>query len=181
MYNETKSGGIPFSIFLIFILVIIVLSRFVGAFASFGSLNSDAVNGREYDGRIEYSTSRRVPKMSYILPSGFVDLGSRNGIAASYENLNSEGFMIQCRVFLGFVDNYVGAEDLAIGKANYHDTTYELVSINNIDWYRVNYKRFFHNDIYLTTYNNRILMYQFDGTESCMPYSDEIIKSIAFK
>lgn len=69
-------------------------------------------------------------------------------------------------------------KDLAKGMANYHDTDYKLVNINNINWYNLKYESTLFHDIYLTTYKDDILMYDYQGTETCMPYSNQIINSI---
>lgn len=123
-------------------------------------------------------TSTRLNNISYTLPSVFKDHSTKVNINGEYQSKNENGFTITCDVNVQLIGNYEGTEDLAKGMANYHDTDYKLVNINNINWYNLKYESTLFHDIYLTTYKDDILMYDYQGTETCMPYSNQIINSI---
>lgn len=159
-------------VFIIFIVLIVVMMRYLNF------SNVKKVNGQNYNGYIVYDTSKKLNGISYTLPNNFIDSSSKTAISAKYEAYDDKGFSILCKLNVAVVANYKGTEDLAKGMAKYNKTSYNLVTINNIDWYNLNYVSTLNYNIYLTTYKKKILMYEYSGTDSCLKFNNEIINSI---
>lgn len=166
-----------------FILIVVIIGIAVFLFTNRNRLFGDG-NGEEYNGEILYDTFD-TRKISYSFPDEFQDrsLISRNGsINGVYEEMvyeNGNRVLDQCAVNLGIVKNYTGAESLARGIANYHNTNYESVTINGIDWYSIQYDRAVYTYAYMTDYKGKILLYTYDVYRSdCTKYNEEIIESI---
>ncbi len=141
-------------------------------------------NGDEYNGEILYDTFD-TRKITYSFPSSFQDrslIGRNGSINGSYEEMvyeNGIRVLDQCTVNLGIVKNYIGAESLARGMANFYNETYESVTINDILWYKLLYDRSVDTYAYMTDYKGKILFYTYDvyGVD-CAQYHEEIIQSI---
>lgn len=175
MIKDKKNNWGVVVIIIIFILVLTQINN-IRSFFNFAT--EDRQNGLYYDGYIKYNQSVKLNNISYTLPTGFEDHSTKINISAKYKGKDKNGYTITCNVNVQVIGNYEGTEDLAKGMSNYHNTNYELVNVNNINWYNLKYESTLNKDIYLTTYKDNILMYEYSGTKSCMPYSTSIINSI---
>lgn len=127
-------------------------------------------------------------KITYSFPSSFQDRsligrnGSINGVYEEMVNENGIRVLKQCTVNLGIVKNYTGAESLARGMANFYNENFESVTINDIDWYFLEYDGTANTYAYMTDYKGKILLYTYDAySKDCAQYHEEIIESIRIK
>ncbi len=112
---------------------------------------------------------------------------SEHGILAGIKTDPNDNFS-NCHYRFNVLKDYSDPKNLAEQMTNYYNIKKkpELLQINSIAWYHITYENNGTVNLYLTSRNKKVYMYEFReeknaNKESCQAYNDSILNSIYYK
>lgn len=112
---------------------------------------------------------------------------SEHGILAGIKTDPNDNFS-NCHYRFNVLKDYSDPKNLAEQMTNYYNIKKkpELLQINSISWYHITYENNGTVNLYLTSRNKKVYMYEFReeqnaNKESCQAYNDSILNSIYYK
>ena len=99
---------------------------------------------------------------------------------------NPDSTFSNCSYKFNVLKNYTDAKDLANQMSKYYNTSKpQELQINSITWYYIKYESNETVNVYLTSRNKRVYMYEFTSEKdsnltTCDSYNESIINSIFY-
>lgn len=178
--------------FILYLLAIVATLIIVGAIdittGPLSNFNIFTILGKnpKFDGKIEYEENININKYyQIVMPEEIISSNSNTNITGNIKTnpLDSES---NCNYKFNILKDYIDAKDLANQMSKYYKTKKpKELQINSITWYHISYEDNATVNLYLTTRNKRVYMYEFREEKNadstyCDKYNNSIINSIFY-
>lgn len=178
--------------FILYLLAIVATLIIVGAIdittGPLSNFNIFTILGKnpKFDGKIEYEENININKYyQIVMPEEIISSNSNTNINGNIKTnpLDSES---NCNYKFNILKDYIDAKDLANQMSKYYKTKKpKELQINSITWYHISYEDNATVNLYLTTRNKRVYMYEFREEKNadstyCDKYNNSIINSIFY-
>lgn len=178
--------------FILYLLAIVATLIIVGAIdittGPLSNFNIFTILGKnpKFDGKIEYEENININKYyQIVMPEEIISSNSNTNITGNIKtnHLDSES---NCNYKFNILKDYIDAKDLANQMSKYYKTKKpKELQINSITWYHISYEDNATVNLYLTTRNKRVYMYEFREEKNadstyCDKYNNSIINSIFY-
>lgn len=189
--TKSSSAILAFFLTIIFSLVTLIIINITGmSLGNFSSFNILVLLGKnpEFKGSLVYDTN--------INPNSYYEINLPSEISSNTETGNINGSIktdpntvnSNCEYKFGVIKDYSNSKDLAEQMTKYYNlkTSPEELQINSITWYHLTYNNENTVNVYITSRNRRVYMYEFiqeknANSTSCDEYSTKILNSIYYK
>ncbi len=192
--GQTKMSNPILIIFLsiIFGLVGLVIANINGfSVGPFKNINILVLLGKnpEFKGDLTYDTNANINNnYEIVMPDEIRNPNSNQGSIIGGIKTDPNDNFSNCHYSFNVLKDFSDAENLAKQMKNYYklkDDPEEL-QINSITWYHISYENNGTVNLYLTSRNKKVYMYEFReeknaNTISCEQYNTSILNSIYYK
>ena len=169
---------------LVSLVALIIISAADVTNGPFSNFNIFALLGKnpKFDGQIQYEENVNINKYyEIVMPEDIKNEHSNNTIGGIKTNPDST--FSNCSYKFNVLKNYTDAKDLANQMSKYYNTSKpQELQINSITWYYIKYETNETVNVYLTSRNKRVYMYEFisekdSNLTTCDSYNESIINS----
>lgn len=140
----------------------------------------------KFNGTLQYAENVNINEYYQILmPEDIVFASSKSSIEGTLKN-NAFTTENTCNYKFNVLKGYKDSKDLAIQMSKYYQVSKpKELQINSITWYYLSYQDNGKVNIYLTSRNNRVYIYEFKAEKNadstyCEKYNTSIINSIFY-
>lgn len=192
--GQTKMSNPILTVFasIIIGLVCLVIANINGfSFGPFKDINILVLLGKnpEFKGNLTYDNNVNINNYyEIVMPDEIKNSNSNQGSIIGGIKTDPNDNFSNCHYSFNVLKDFSDAENLAKQMKNYYklkDDPEEL-QINSITWYHISYENNGTVNLYLTSRNKKVYMYEFReeknaNTISCEQYNTSILNSIYYK
>lgn len=178
--------------FILYLLVIVATLIIVGAIdittGPLSNFNIFTILGKnpKFNGKIQYEKNININKYyQIVMPEEIISSSSNTNIIGNIKT-NPLAGESTCNYKFNILKDYIDAKDLANQMSKYYKVKKpKELQINSITWYHISYEDNVKVNLYLTTRNKRVYMYEFSEEKNanstyCEKYNNSIINSIFY-
>ena len=187
--TKQSSAVVAFILYLLAIVSTLIIVGAIdittGPLANFNIFTILCKN-QKFDGKIKYEENIDINKYyQIVMPEEIITSNSNTNITGNIKT-NPLDSKSSCNYKFNILKDYIDAKDLANQMSKYYKTKKpKELQINSITWYYISYEDNDKFNIYLTTRNKRVYMYEFREEKNadstyCEKYNESIINSIFY-